>query len=972
MRRQAARAVTSPRRPSCAVWGALAVPLALLFGLGATPARAEGGVRYTTVFEELEGDAPRASSAAELAAIEAMRRAGVVFIDEAQARRIRSVNDAGALVTGQVSPVITPADADVLIAARCRLSPVTSALTSGTAYRYEARLEAKVIDVGTGQVLGAHFAAGQSRLRFSPDQALEEAARDAGQKLAAELLAARPAPDADRVELTVRGLPNVTAGQRVVAGVRAVPGVVSATVLSQNPSLMVVDVRAPGRAAPDLAVALDAARGLGLVATGFSARRVVCDYSAEAAAAFDVVLTPFEARAARAGDGWLATALPEIVGAALENRAFVTLRGGGPRPLPAAPAAWPKALAARGATPKATLVVAGSYTRDNDGGVAVTVRVRAGQGGAVVLTDQLACPDLACVARLGDHLGESLMPALLAKRHLFADAVPAGLAAAPEPPRALSITPPAGRAIFPALYRPDAPGWTATVKNEGAAPVTAVVLRASLSGLTPNPVDQVVGDLAPGEAREVPVRLVLDGGALSRRDRTAAETLTLTVDYRVGELAGRESRSAAVMVFDRSALSWTDPDSVAAFVRPRSDAVQAVARAVAHAAPADADPITLGGALFAALGALDLRYQRDPASPFSAEATNDYLQLPEETLARKSGDCDDLAVLYASLAEALDLPAALLVTPDHVLVAVSTGVPARNRGAPYVIDGERRLLEHDGVAWLPLETTLLGASVADAWDAGAKVVAEKRAALRVVVIRDAWKTAPPTGLDAGATPPALDAARLTERVQRALADFEGERKRAVDAALARVGAGGGPGALLERAVMLVLAGRLDEARALLEKLEGDAAMRRAALNNIGNVELLAGRLAEARGAYDAALKLEPSDARVHLNAAIAAWLAGDEAAFDEHLVGCLTNGGDDLVVALSRAAVGGAAGTRGAAARGPALRGIDGDIARALARRGRPAPTGLRAAPTPSRTRASDARGGRPDALGHQLCWLLR
>ncbi|MCA9514507.1 MAG: ABC transporter permease subunit [Myxococcales bacterium] len=180
MRRQAARAVTSPRRPSCAVWGALAVPLALLFGLGATPARAEGGVRYTTVFEELEGDAPRASSAAELAAIEAMRRAGVVFIDEAQARRIRSVNDAGALVAGQVSPVITPADADVLIAARCRLSPVTSALTSGTAYRYEARLEAKVIDVGTGQVLGAHFAAGQSRLRFSPDQALEEAARDAG------------------------------------------------------------------------------------------------------------------------------------------------------------------------------------------------------------------------------------------------------------------------------------------------------------------------------------------------------------------------------------------------------------------------------------------------------------------------------------------------------------------------------------------------------------------------------------------------------------------------------------------------------------------------------------------------------------------------------------------------------------------------------------------------------------------------
>lgn len=44
----------------------------------------------------------------------------------------------------------------------------------------------------------------------------------------------------------------------------------------------------------------------------------------------------------------------------------------------------------------------------------------------------------------------------------------------------------------------------------------------------------------------------------------------------------------------------------------------------------------------------------------------DYLQYPIETLKRKNGDCEDQAILYASLLEAVGIKSAIIVIPGHV------------------------------------------------------------------------------------------------------------------------------------------------------------------------------------------------------------------------------------------------------------------------------------------------------------------
>jgi hypothetical protein len=48
------------------------------------------------------------------------------------------------------------------------------------------------------------------------------------------------------------------------------------------------------------------------------------------------------------------------------------------------------------------------------------------------------------------------------------------------------------------------------------------------------------------------------------------------------------------------------------------------------------------------------------------------IRLPSEVLDQRSGNCIELAILYASAAEALDLEAALILVPGHAFVGIRT------------------------------------------------------------------------------------------------------------------------------------------------------------------------------------------------------------------------------------------------------------------------------------------------------------
>ena len=142
--------------------------------------------------------------------------------------------------------------------------------------------------------------------------------------------------------------------------------------------------------------------------------------------------------------------------------------------------------------------------------------------------------------------------------------------------------------------------------------------------------------------------------------------------------------------------------SLAAFVDPKYAPVVELATALTKAATTPEmrrHPLFLPAYTHEVLRAGKLAYQPDAVNPYKEEAL-DYVKYPVETLASGAGDCDDLAVLYATLLEAAGVEAALLLTPGHVLVAANTGVPEQFGAS--IWPAPERLLFHDGTAWIPI------------------------------------------------------------------------------------------------------------------------------------------------------------------------------------------------------------------------------------------------------------------------------
>ena len=123
------------------------------------------------------------------------------------------------------------------------------------------------------------------------------------------------------------------------------------------------------------------------------------------------------------------------------------------------------------------------------------------------------------------------------------------------------------------------------------------------------------------------------------------------------------------------------------------------------------------------------------------------MQFPEQTLDTKAGDCDDLAVLYVALSEAMGHRAVLVTTPGHIFAAVATGLPVQSASTLSFDAGA--LMHYEGALWVPIETTLVKKDLSAAWKAGAKELARwhnDQDKVRVIDIRRAWASYPPVDL----------------------------------------------------------------------------------------------------------------------------------------------------------------------------------------------------------------------------------
>ena len=289
-----------------------------------------------------------------------------------------------------------------------------------------------------------------------------------------------------------------------------------------------------------------------------------------------------------------------------------------------------------------------------------------------------------------------------------------------------------------AYYRDNAVGRF-IVRNTRKQPFTNGVVRFRFSDSIVGELG--IGDLKPGESKEIPIKL--NTVPENTGDKPMHKQLVIDTRYQCGETFVRTTSHAPIVIHELGVMDWSLAKSVVAFINSRSPQIRDIAtRALGDNISESSVSRQIGQAaiVFESVFHAPLKYVKDPPPTGSGTAI-DTVQFPLRTLERKAGDCDDFTVLLAALYESVGISTAIIVVENHVLLGVSTGVLV---GGDLVFNlPESSFFDVDGALFVPVETTAIGASFANAWKTGMNTI--KAAGDNVYAFRtgDAMNQFPP-------------------------------------------------------------------------------------------------------------------------------------------------------------------------------------------------------------------------------------
>jgi len=450
-------------------------------------------------------------------------------------------------------------------------------------------------------------------------------------------------------------------------------------------------------------------------------------------------------------------------------------------------------------------------------------------------------------------------------------------------------------AVFPLFYSyyDKNPLGTVTLRNDESLPLDKVKVSFFAKQYMDAPrVSAEFRRIAAGERREVPV-YALFNDAIFRVTEGAKAAGDLIVEY---YYLGRHTVKTVPVTLDvqnRNAMTWDDDRKAAAFVTAKDPVVLGFAKSLSSMVRADkgAAAVSLefrtALGVFQALGVYGLGYTIDPSTPFAStsgsETAVDFLQFPNQTMAYRAGDCDDLTVLYCSLLEAVGVATAFVTTPGHIFAAFDTGLDPDNAARMFSEPGS--LIVKDGAVWIPVEVTVVKDGFVRAWAVGARQWRDAAAAGSegFYPVRDAWKLYAPVGFsDAGIGVTLPPPERLASAYHAEMARFSrsqvGPRVAELQAQLRTARE---PEKVANRlGILYAQYGLLSEAREQFA-----AAVKKAefapALINLGNVEYLGGDMKKAGAFYARALEASPGSYLALLGLARTAQADGNQVAFQD-------------------------------------------------------------------------------------------
>ncbi|MFH1726053.1 MAG: SMP-30/gluconolactonase/LRE family protein [Elusimicrobiota bacterium] len=406
--------------------------------------------------------------------------------------------------------------------------------------------------------------------------------------------------------------------------------------------------------------------------------------------------------------------------------------------------------------------------------------------------------------------------------------------------------------------------------------------------------EKVIERIGAQETVEIPLVATLNNRILEVSEDTPIQA-EFTVTYYEKGKKQEVSVALPLKVYSRNAITWEDPRRIANFITPKDPPVLDLGREILRQAPEGPQGTAyLNGnlatamRLWAALGSLGVKFMPSPNNPFELMSEDpafpvDYTQFPRETLRRKSGECDDLVTLIASMLEGATVRTALLDYPGHLALMFDTGSnDLLEVGLP-----EDKLIKYQDTYWVPLEATMVGSpfeeSSSKALFAYKEMAAQDKAA--VTDPRESWKVYEPATLpkpeQEALKPEAKDFAK---RFDRAASHYLKARYAFLSAHLQKAAAEaeGDPAPLNQLGILESQHGRLAEAEKEFAKALEAEPGNAAALNNMGNLAYVRGDYEAALTRYQEAAERDADDPGIWMNLTRAALKLGRKERADEY------------------------------------------------------------------------------------------
>lgn len=420
------------------------------------------------------------------------------------------------------------------------------------------------------------------------------------------------------------------------------------------------------------------------------------------------------------------------------------------------------------------------------------------------------------------------------------------------------------------LYEQDGVG-TAKLTNNTSNTLKNIKVSFVLNNFMDYPTESKINTLAPGESKEITLKAVFNNNILTLTEDSPVQAKVEASYFENGQKKVF-SNFKTINIYDKHRLMWNETGRYAAFITPKDPLIVDFVRSVATQFASYKDSTQLAAAVFDTLGVLGLTYVPNPTNPYQITSAKvdyvDYVQYPRETIKLKSGDCDDLTALYSANLEGLGISTRTILVPGHMFMMFSTGIDADQDN--YTMNN--MYVIHDGMLWIPVETTLVGKSFTKAWEAGAAGYYKwkDKGGLEIFDPHQAWDKYKPASLPESAWKPAdetkgdIDKAFPGDLKSVLKISSQTKTRRYLQAIQKNPS---DMDAHLQIGIILAKSGDRDEATRYFRKVIENDPKNSAALNNQGNMYMLDEQYPSAEKYYLEASKADPRDPEILVNLA---------------------------------------------------------------------------------------------------------